>query len=159
MTKEGICYATSIATVDSAGIVSGISPGQTIISVSYNGTLLATCSVTVDKKSAYKQLTERDKVFVDAFLKYIDNVQNPSELKITAIQGPEEKYRIWKFTVALSGGGSQNYRLFDDEGWDTKGFSKMGSNPVLDGYMVADSSYNVSLISEAIREKYNDMQH
>ena len=134
----------AVATVDETGTITALSAGQTTISVSTNEGVVATCSVTVTLKPAYDRLSEKEKEFVDIFLKWITQFKNPESVKVTFI-GFGNAEVGWEVTVSAQNGfgatSSSDYLLFPNTGFYEMSLSGVTSN------------MDIDLINEAIAER------
>lgn len=142
----------NVATVEQDGTIYAKSVGQTTITVSDGTQVFSSCSVTVLEKSAYLQLNEEEKTFVDAFLRYIYSFKNPSSVEIRDVffvPATDTTTDFWQVEVnAQNGFGgftTETYNLHADTG-----FSK--------SILPADASsgYNIDLINKAIDEALED---
>lgn len=141
----------TVATVDASGVITGITPGQTTISISTEDGVIDTCSVTVKQKPAYERLSKKEKAFVDLAMKHLDAFKNPDSVIIKEV---EEATLDNTWTVKVSaqngfGGNNTTVYMLDD----TFGFWNWGSFDVdLDLNITPDDSYDIELINDAIDE-------
>lgn len=140
----------SVATVTTEGEILALKMGQTTITASTKDGIIATCSVNVKQKAAYDRLSDAERTFVNEVLEHISDFKNPDSVVIKAV---EKDGTQWVVTVSAQNGfggmNSTNYYLSDDLGfwnWDALDIE-------LDVDITPDSSYNISLINEAIAEK------
>ena len=131
-----------VAGVDQAGLVTAFQPGQTTVTVSTADGIMAAAVITVHQKAAYDRLSEKEQSFVDAMLSIINNFKNPNSVKVLAIQ---ELGSTWYVNVSATNsyGGtvSTTYWVYEN------GIYK------LDTTVSHDSSYDLSLINEALSDK------
>lgn len=138
----------SVATANQLGRVVAIKPGQTTVSISVFGRLLASCSVTVTEKAAYDRLKNSEKKFVDACLKHISAFKNPDSVIIKEISN---RNTYWLVEISAQngfGGNSTNvYVLSNESGFDeAKGAGIYVS-------FTDNFSYDIDLINRAIDER------
>lgn len=140
----------SVATVTTEGEILALKVGQTTITASTTDGIIATCSVNVKQKAAYDRLSDAERTFVNEVLEHISDFKNPDSVVIKAV---EKDGTQWVVSVSAQNGfggmNSTNYYLSDDLGfwnWDALDID-------LDVDIKPDSSYNISLINEAIEEK------
>ncbi len=137
----------AVASIDSAGIITGISKGQTNVIAECENGVYAVCSVTVIEKSAYDSLSSKEKKFVDLFVDTIDVFYNPNSVSIKYYH--ENPTGVWHITVSahnqMGGFSEQDYTL-DSSGNLTK--------PILGHVIIHDweNDCNLDLINQAIQE-------
>ncbi len=138
-----------IAAVNSEGVITGISDGNTNIVVSSSQDVFATISVSVRKESAYNRLSEKERKFVDTFLKCIGNFKNPKSVTITYLHNFDVT-NSWAISVRAQNGfggyGETDYRLYRNGELTETVVKHVRSN------IGEDANYNLELINEAIRE-------
>lgn len=140
----------NIAVVNDNGKIVGVSAGQTNIIASTENGVNDVCTITVKEISAYDSLSVRDKTFVDAFLKAIDDFNNPSTVTIKYIHYSSTVNK-WDITVTAQnqmGGNSQQDLVLDENGNLEK--------PILNHVQAPNESFNLELINKAIQEKILD---
>lgn len=141
----------SIATVDEAGVITAVAPGQTTISISTKDSVIDTCAVTVSQKSAYERLSQKEQAFVDLAMKYLDTFKNPDSVIIKGIEEATLEHS-WAVEVSAQngfGGNSTTIYMLDD----TFGFWNWKSFDIdLELEITPDASYDLSLINDAIDE-------
>lgn len=142
----------SVATVEQDGTIYAKAVGQTTITVSDGTQVFSSCSVTVLEKSAYLQLNEEEKTFVDAFLLHIDAFKNPSSVEIRNVffvPATDTTTDFWEVEVSAQNGfggvSNEIYYLHTDTGFSK---SILPSN--------ASSGYDIDLINKAIKEALDD---
>lgn len=148
----------AVATVDENGTITGVSPGQTTISVSASNGTTELCYVTVLERSAYERLTTSEKKFVDTISKYIYMFKNPESLRIQGIMNistSDSRAYIVDITAQNSFGGNtmSSFLLCDGaaiEGYEgySNGLFDMGTYLALGN----DSGYDLALINEALND-------
>ena len=138
----------NVATVEQDGTIYAKAVGQTTITVSDGTQVFSSCSVTVLEKSAYLQLNEEEKTFVDAFLRHIDAFKNPSSVEIRDVffvPATDETTDFWRVDVnaqnSFGGFTNESYYLHADTGFSASIFPSDAS-----------SGYNIDLINKAIEE-------
>ena len=140
-----------IATVDNSGNITAVSCGQVNITASSRNGVIAICSITVKEKPAYERLTEKEKQFVDMFLKHIDQFKNPTSVNVKEIEGDHGVYTVK--VSAQNGFGGNNvsvYNLSESLGlwnWESFDFD-------IDIDITPDLTYDIELINAAIKERY-----
>lgn len=141
----------SVATIDEAGIVSGISEGQTSIVAECENGVYAICSVTVTGKSAYDSLSNKEKEFVDLFVENINIFYDPESVTIKYYsQATLNSTGTWDITVSAHnqmGGFSEKDYTMDRSGTITE--------PIL-GHVIMpgwESECDLDLINAAIKER------
>ena len=138
-----------VAAVDTAGVVTGIAPGQTTILLSTEDGIIDTCSVTVTQKPAYERLSDDERAFLDVFLGFVDNFKNPSSIIIKGVQNAFGTTWIAEVSAQNGYGGNGTTRYWIDESigiWDVDDLG-------VDFEYEADPSYNVELLNEALKER------
>lgn len=142
---------TAIATVSPYGEITGVSPGETTITIANDEKVFAKMTVIVKQKPAYERLSKEEKEFVDCFLKRINNFKNPNSVYVEFVSyveadTPADSFWTVKVRAENSFGGKgstvywldKNGFLFEtDDIWAEIGFN----------------DYNLDLINEAIAEK------
>lgn len=140
---------SSVATVNTNGQVTGISVGQTNLIISADGGVYATCSVTVVEPSAYEQLSAKEREFVDALLRNIDDFYNPSSVMVKYIYKNTGGYG-WDITVAaqnkMGGYTEKDYDLSVD------GELSVPILPHIDMPDADEQGYDLDLINDALSE-------
>ena len=140
---------SSVATVNANGQVTGISLGQTNIIISADGGVYATCSVTVVEPSAYEQLSAKERDFVDALLRNIDDFYNPSSVIVKYIYKHSNDHG-WDITVAaqnkMGGYTEKDYDL------SLAGELSIPILPHIDMPDADEQGYNLDLINAALSE-------
>lgn len=138
----------NVATVEQDGTIHAKAAGQTTITVSYGTQVFSSCSVTVLEKSAYLQLNDEEKTFVDAFLTHINDFKNPSSVEIRNVffvAATDTTTDFWEVEVSAQNGfggfTNDTYYLHADTGF---------SKSIIPTY--ASSGYNIDLINKAIKE-------
>ena len=141
----------AVATVDASGVVTGIAPGQTTISISTEDGVIDTCSVTVKQKPAYERLSKKEKAFVDLAMKHLDAFKNPDSVIIKEIQEATLD-NTWTVKVSAQngfGGNTTTVYMLDDN----FGFWNWGSFDIdVDLNITPDETYDIQLINDAIDE-------
>lgn len=141
----------TVATVDAFGVITGITPGQTTISISTEDGVIDTCSVTVKQKPAYERLSKKEKAFVDLAMKHLDTFKNPDSVIIKEVQEATLN-NTWTVKVSAQngfGGNTTTVYMLDDN----FGFWNWGSFDIdLDLNITPDDSYDIELINDAIAE-------
>lgn len=135
----------SIASVDSAGVVTGVSIGTTDIIVYCDNDIYAKCSVTVCDKPAYDKLTENDRNLVDAFMLGIDKFSDKEPLYIT-FASYIESGNYWDLSIRsenVFGGQSEKDYILDLDG-------KISSCPI--PLFPYETECNLEIINQAIQE-------
>lgn len=138
-----------VATVTPAGVVTGITAGQTTIVISTEDGVIDTCAITVKQKPAYERLSDDERAFFDVFMEYIDNFKNPASVIIKGVQNIFGE--VWLVEVSaqngFGGNGTTRYWLSESVGiWD---MDDLGLNYTYE----VDPSYNVELLNEALKER------
>lgn len=134
----------NVATV-SYGQIKAVSPGTATITVFNSEGVTAKCGVKVIQESAYDRLENNEKKFVDNFVKYADSYFiNPRSVEIKNIFFDTSKYIILLSAENQFGGTTKQYVALDFD----EGFLNTKQN-----YDLPESSMNIELINEAIKEK------
>ncbi len=140
---------SAIATVDDTGCVTGISAGQTNVIVEGENNTYTVCSVTVKEKTAYERLTERERQFVDAFLKIVDKFYNPPSVTLKYIYYSSAS-SLWDITVSaenqMGGYSEKDFILYENGDF---------IEPILPHVIMPgeDKWYDLNLINAAIDER------
>lgn len=148
----GVVWQSSnsdIVNVDETGFVTANKEGIATISAYTDNGITAECTINVIKKPAYERLSDKEKAFVDCVLKNIDQFHNPNSVIIKAV---EKDGNSWKVSVSAQNGFGGNsttvYYLSPSLGfWDWDSLD-------IDIDISPDSSYNISLINQAISDSY-----
>ncbi len=85
---QGLLWLSSnedVASIDSSGLITDLSPGEASISVSDSDGELATCDVIVYSRAAYEQMSDDERAFVDVLFPYMDTFYQPYPLTIDGI--------------------------------------------------------------------------
>lgn len=134
----------SVASVDSTGLVTGISVGETTIIVSCEDGGYTSCPVVVTKKSAYDQLDTDCRDLVDKLIAVIDEFYDPSSVSLSYAYLSANG--SWDITVRAhnqTGGYSeQDYYLNPDGSIETPIFN----------HVKIESIEDLDLVNEAIQE-------
>ena len=143
-----------IATVEN-GIITGIKAGTAKIIASGNKSgVNAICNVVVESPAAYDLLSESDKRFVDAFLKYAVPVfVQPETIEIKNIHynSHDTMGVYWEVQMNVAngyGGVSGNIYLLLEQAFKGEHLLKNGQEPYS-----WSSGYDIDLINRAIQEK------
>lgn len=141
----------SVAGVNENGYVLAKKVGQTTISASNSSGIMATCSITVEQKSAYERLSDEEKEFVDLILKDINSFYNPDAVKIRKVE--RKGAGDWRAEIQATNGfgGTRSQVYFVDKSigiwnWDSLDID-------LDVDINPDSKYDIDLINEAIADR------
>lgn len=146
--RYGITWTSanpSVVSVDSNGHVLAKQSGSTTIMVSTVDGISDKCVVTVAEPTAYEQLTDDERTFVDDIYGVIYNYKNPYSVKFLKVDGVADSH-IWRYiTTAENSFGAdvmQSYHYI-------KGLLIEGDSTGL-GY---DDDMNAALITQAMQEK------
>ena len=143
----------SIASVDSNGTITANKEGSVVVTLSNSNGVYAHCRVTVNKKilSAYEQLSDKEKAFVDLAIAHLDTFKNPDSVIIKSI-GEDS---VWEYTVKVSaqngfgGYSTEIYYLCNPLGFFN--WNSLDIDQDID--MESSSLYDVSLINQAIKDR------
>lgn len=146
-TNKSLTWQSSDENVASVsyGQIEAISPGTATVTVFNSEGVTAKCVVKVIQEPAYDGLEEREKRFVDNFVEYADSYFiNPSSVEIKNIFFNTSYYIIFLSAENQFGGTTSQYVALDFD----EGFLNTKQN-----YNLPESTMNIKLINEAIKEK------
>ncbi len=141
----------TVASVDSEGYVTGVSEGQTSVTLYNDEGLMTTCKIVVEPKSAYEQLSEKEKSFVDLCLQKLGKFKNPDSIVIKGLYNRGKDEWTVKISAQNSFGGNTTEVYFLDKGLGFYNYKMAGIDKKLT--IKPDSSFNIDLINDAIKEK------
>lgn len=159
---------TSIATVDSMGLIKAVAPGTTRVICSTPDGITDVCEVTVKEPSAIEQLNENEKEFYDYLTEsWMDGVYNASAIRVKKLYYSGESGKksfssgTFSFIVELEGtnkvGGTINKLYGFYKFSDSVLFMPCGSSPDL-SYPMETSVMNPAKINAALEEYWGN-QH
>ncbi len=144
----------SFATVNN-GVVKGIKAGTVKIYASGKESgVNAVCEVTIEAPSAYNQLSDKEKTFVDVFLRYGATVfMKPETIEIKHIHynNSDTLGIFWEVQMTVEngfGGTTGNTYFLLDKAFNGEHFLKNADEPIN-----WSSGYDIALINRAIQEK------
>lgn len=140
----------TVALVDETGTITAIAQGQTSVYITSTEGVMASCTVIVNPKLAYDRLSEKERIFVDVVLKYIDQFKNPDSVVIKGIEYTSGSWTV-KVTAQNSFGGNNTTVYYLSESLGFWNWESLDMD--MDISISPDSSYDLNLINEAIKEK------
>lgn len=140
----------AVVSVDEAGIISGIGEGQTNVIAECENGIYEVCQITVTGKSAYDSLSNKEKEFVDLFVKNISLFYDPQSVTLKYYHHLKSGgIEVWDITVSAHnqmGGFSEKDYTMDMSGNITE--------PILNHVIMPgwENECNLDLINDAIKE-------
>lgn len=154
----------SIVTVSPEGELSAVAPGNASVVLSTDQGVSAVCQLTVNKKSAYSQLSAKEKEFVDCVMINIGDFYSPEAIKIVEIDegaGGSTSFGSYDYKVKVNGiaqAGNKEIALcvLGNNGLIQVPEDHFSYNTLMD-WFTPSSGYDLSLINDAIQEKLEEI--
>lgn len=146
--RYGITWTSAnrdVVSVDKQGHILAKQSGSATIMIATEDGISDKCVVTVAEPSAYEQLSDDERVFVDDIYKVVLNYKNPYSVKFLKVDGVADSH-IWRYVTTAENSFGGNV---------TKSYQYI-MGLVIDGDSTGlgyDDDMDAALITEAIQEK------
>lgn len=146
--RYGITWTSAnprVVSVDDKGHILAKQSGSTTIMVSTADGISDKCTVTVAEPTAYEQLTDDERTFVDDIYEVILDYKNPYSVKFLKVGGIADSHMWWYITTAENSFGGKVTKSYNY----IKGLLLEGNTA---GFSY-DDDMDVELITQAMQEK------